>query len=593
MRLSPPLTAILLVAASTLGVFALTHAVWANPTATVLGGGADGVQKMWFMSWFAFAVTHGQDPLVTTFLSVPGHPINLMRNNAVPLWGLLMLPVTLSAGAVLSLNLATLLSLIAGPVVAAMVFRRYVQHPPTAWFAGFAFGLSPIVRAEAQLGHLSWISLWILPLTLLLLDEILIRQRYGPRRLGVALGALLSGELLINQELEATTVTIAALLLFMMAVYYRRRIVGHVAFAAKAIAAGVVVLTILCAFPLWIEHFGPGHAVHGANLNPVLFSADLLGFVLPNSLQLLSPAWATATSAHFTGNPADTSVYLGLPLLAAVALGWARYRSDPWVRWAAILTVLAMVLAMGSQLHVGGRILDFPLPWALIARLPLLGLALPYRVVVFALLGSCLCLAIVVDRLWSSPNPLAHVGAAAFLCTAAIFFAPQSTLYVQELAVPRFFTGASHVVIPSGSYAAVVPVPTDNNQADAMLWQFSSGFQFRLPWSYAIQAGPAGAALVGTADNPVITTLDAIAGGQRPPLTLAPKLVRYLELWQVRTIVVGPMPGEARVIAWWTAALQKSPKWYGSIAIWRLHGPVAAATAQQKLPSATAAVAPG
>lgn len=593
MRLGWATTAILLGAASTAGILALTHAVWADPTATVIGGASDGVQKAWFLSWFAFALAHGHNPLLTSYLSVAGHSINLMRNNAVPLWGLLMLPVTMTGGAVLSLNLATILSLVAGPVVAAMVFRRYVQHPPAAWVGGFAFGLCPFVLAEADLGHLPWVSLWFLPLTLLLLDEILVRQRYQPMRLGLALGLLLSCELLSNEELLATTVTIAALLMFLVAGYYRRRIVGHLAFAASAFTASLVIFAILGAFPLWMEFFGPGHTVHGANMSPLLFSADLLGFVVPNSHQLLSPAWATSMAANFTGDTADTTVYLGLPLLAAVVLGWARYRSDPWVRWAAGLTVLAMLLALGSQLHVGGRILDFPLPWALITRLPLMGLVMPSRIVLFALLGSCLCLAIVVDRLWSSPSPLEHLGAAAFICAAALFFAPESALYVQQLSVPRFFTGASHITIARGSYAAVVPVPNGANQADSMLWQFSSGFQFRLPWGYAIQAGPRGEALVGTASNLVIATFDSIAGGQRPSLTLAPQLVRDLELWQVHTLLVGPMPGQGRVIAWLATALHRGPKWYGSVAVWGLDEPVGAVTGTQKLPPATAAVPPG
>jgi hypothetical protein len=587
MRLGRAATAILLVAGSTAAVLAVTHAAWTDPTATVIGGASDGVQKAWFLGWIAFSLTHGRDPLVTGYLSIPGHPIDLMRNTEVPLWGVLMLPVTMVGGAVLSLNLVTLLTLIAGPVVTAMVFQRYVQHRPAAWVGGFAFGFCPFVFAEADSGHLTWISLWCLPLTLLAMDEILVRQRYDPTRLGIALGALLSCELLINAELLATTVTVAALLLVLVAGYYRRRIAGHVAFAARALMASLIVWVIVCAFPLWIEFSGPGHAVHGANISPLLFSADLLGFVLPTLHQLLSPSWATSISTHFTGDPADTTVYLGLPLLAAVALGWARYRSDPWVRWSAVLTVLALVLALGSRLHIGGRILDFPLPWALLERLPFLGLAMPSRIVVFALLGAGLCLAIVLDRLWSDPGPLAHVGAAVFICAAALLFIPDSALYVQELSVPRFFTEASHVAVARGSYAAVVPVPTAN-QADAMLWQFSSGFQFRMPWGYAIQAGPADQARASTASNPVITSLDSIAAGRRPRLTLAPKLVRDLGLWQVRTIVVGPMPGQARVIAWLTAALRSRPKWYGSVALWRLSQPVEGGTPAQKDPPTAA-----
>lgn len=261
-----------------------------HPTTTVIGGSSDGVQKAWFLSWFAFAVTHKLDPLVTTYLSIPGHPIDLMRNTSVPLWGLLMLPVTLLGGAVLSVNVAMLISLIAGPMVTCLVFQRYVKRWPAAWAGGFIFGLSPFAFAEADLGHLAWVSLWFIPLTLLLFDEILVRQRRNATSLGITLGLLFSCELLINQELLATTVTTATLLLALVALYYRRRILSHLAYAVRALRAGIVVWVVICAFPVWSEFFGPGHLVHGANLKPLYFSADLLGFVLPNAHQLRRPA---------------------------------------------------------------------------------------------------------------------------------------------------------------------------------------------------------------------------------------------------------------------------------------------------------------
>ena len=86
MRLGRAATAILLVAGSTAAVLAVTHAAWTDPTATVIGGASDGVQKAWFLGWIAFSLTHGRDPLVTGYLSIPGHPIDLMRNTEVPLW---------------------------------------------------------------------------------------------------------------------------------------------------------------------------------------------------------------------------------------------------------------------------------------------------------------------------------------------------------------------------------------------------------------------------------------------------------------------------------------------------------------------------
>ena len=43
-----------------------------------------------------------------------------------------------------------------------------------------------------------------------------------------------------------------------------------------------------------------------------------------------------------------------------------------------------------------------------------------------------------------------------------------------------------------------------------------------------------------------------------------------LRRWRVRTVVVGPMAGQSRVVAWLTQVLKERPTWYGTVAVWQL-----------------------
>lgn len=558
----------LLVTISLLGAVGLSHRVWSTPTSSVIGGGADGIQKAWFMAWLTFALAHHHNPLWTTFLSPPGHPIDLMRNNAVPIWGMVMMPLTLLAGGLASFNVAMVLALATGPVAAALVLERYVSRAPIAWVSGLLYGFSPFALAEADLGHLPWVSLWFPPLVLALLDEVLIRQRRNPYGVGALLGLLVGVQLLINQESVATAALLAAIMISLLLATHPSALRRRWADSVRTLGTAVAIAVAISAPALWAEFLGPGHMVSGPDLSPAVFSGDLLGFVLPGSHQLLSSAWSSATVKRFTGDSADTTVYLGLPLLFALSMGWMQYRSDPRIRWTVILTVVSMVLTLGARLHVAGTIFPIPLPWVVLERLPLLGLALPSRIALFATLGATMCLCLVADRLASSGRVLGMATAITLLTASFVFLAPESALYSQRLQVPALFVAQRYRAAVRGGYLALAPVPT-GSQATAMLWQMDSHFRFQLPWGYAIQAGSHGHAVVSSPTNALIAGIDVAAEGTTPSPSVTAMALRLLQEWRIQAVAVGPMAGQGGVIAWLTAALDRQPAWYGSVAVWR------------------------
>ena len=116
-----------------------------------------------------------------------------------------------------------------------------------------------------------------------------------------------------------------------------------------AYAVAVVLLS-----PYLYYMFAFGHA-GGSVLDPVLFGADLLSFVIPHSDQRtgrLAPIAAVAST--FLASLTETTSYLALPLIAIAGLfARARFR-EPVGRLLVELLIILCVLALGSRISDRG-----------------------------------------------------------------------------------------------------------------------------------------------------------------------------------------------------------------------------------------------
>ena len=96
----------------------------------------DPEQQTWFLAWTSHALTHGLNPFFTNYLNAP-KGANLAIDTAMPLLGVLGMPITLLAGPVAAFNLLLKLGLAASGVSMFWVLRRYTSW----WPAAFAGGL--------------------------------------------------------------------------------------------------------------------------------------------------------------------------------------------------------------------------------------------------------------------------------------------------------------------------------------------------------------------------------------------------------------------------------------------------------------------
>jgi len=182
------------------------------PRAAYLTGEVPAVRDVgsyvWDLWWVAHQVAHLGNPWFTSQMAAPAG-IQLGFDTIMPLAGLVMAPVTMTAGPATSFFLLT----IASPGAACWVMFRAARlwlRPPGAIAAGALFGLSTML-AWQDWYHLN-IALGALFLPMTMEAAVRLRRRPG-RRQGVILGLVLGASVLVNQETAVMACILAAALL--------------------------------------------------------------------------------------------------------------------------------------------------------------------------------------------------------------------------------------------------------------------------------------------------------------------------------------------------------------------------------------------
>jgi hypothetical protein len=448
---------------------------------------------------------------------------------------------------------------------AYLALSRYVRHRLAAFIGGALYAFSPFMISQS-LGHAHLTMAWAPPLTLLLLDNVFVKRQRS-FWIGVALGVLGAAQLLTAEEVLAIVAVAAAVGLVTAGLLHREALWSRVRPALPVLGTAAAVFLVLCAFPLAFQLFGP-QRVHGSLQPSNYYVSDLLNFLLPTHVQLIAPSSVTRVSDHLAGFGEQTA-YLGLPLIALLALVVRRSWHLPVVRWAAIAGGALALLSLGDTLHVAGGDTRVPLPWALTTDIPLVHQILPVRfsLVVFLLVG--LLVAVFVDAIAATPQWRPRlVGAGAVALSVAALF-PAVPLLTSPIAAPGFFSRPSDLhSLAEGSVVLVAPFAAVG-VADAMYWQAKAGMWFRMPEGEAFVPSPyplypppsaTEFALVRLADGSVpLAAMDAGAEGE---------IRADLRRWNVDAVVVGPMPHRVEAVALFTAVLGRGPSAGDGVDVW-------------------------
>jgi len=571
--------------------------VWSSAPSTVMTCDCtDAGRMVWYFEWSAFALTHGHHLLFSDWLF---HPVglNLLADTSVPAVALVMSPITLLAGPVVAVNVASTLI----PALTALsmfwLLKRWVHWTPAAFAGGVAYGFSASVIVPLAFGWLNLACLALLPLIVACFDELYVRQRTRPATVGAALAVLVAVEFFVSTEM-VFIVLVAAVLATVVLVgcaglWNRIELRLRVRHAATGVGVAVVLTLALLAYPLWLFLAGPAH------LSGMVWSTNVpgdLGNAIGNFWSHLG-RWGPLTSQQlaqeapvfggYLGPALPSSSYLGPGLLVVIGAGSALWRSDRRLWFFGGLGVITAALS----LRVGGGRWG---PWSIVYHLPLFDDVTQSRFDAVFGLCAAVILAIVVDRSrsqaleWSRrwrnghepatgrrlrPTAANWAGDAMAMVVALIAvvpvgaaLSPNLPLTVQPVTVPGWFQSAAEH-LPPGQVLLTYPFATADSQA-SIPWQAIGEMHYKM----AGGGGPAGTVARSGANKVGFSVLGTasvpLGPPPRPTLTNLEAVRAAMRAWEVTLVVVpddSDLPafqrgrGTSFGVAFFTAVLGSEP----------------------------------
>ncbi len=548
---------------------ALFHNAWAHPRSSVVGASTDPPAMIWFLRWIPYALAHHVDPLVTHQVNVPAGA-NVMWNTSEPLLGLVTAPLMLTAGPLITYNALLTAEVALSAWAAYLLLRAVGVGWVGAGLGGLVYGFCPYMMGQA-LGHPNLTLTAAPPLVALLGYEMLVRQRWSWRVSGALLGVLGAAQLLVSEEILATTALMAAIALVVVVLLHRDAVAAHLAHAIRALLAAVVVFAVLAAAPLAVQFLGP-QRVHGALQPSNVYVTDLLNLAVPTSLQQVDPAGAQHVAASFSGNFGEQSGYLGIPLLIVIVVAAALHWRRPVVRIAAVIGVVAVVLSLGPHLHVNGTSTSMVLPWRIFQSLPLLDNVLPGRLMLFAFLCAAVLLGVFVDDLrrrgWA-----ARAAGTALVALVVVALLPRLDYPSTPWSSPAYFTDGTAARLDGGKVVMLMPWPSVF-APEGMLWQVSAGDSFRMVGGYVIQPDAQGHPINTPGDSITERLMVAIETGADPHPAVddnvrAAVLVD-LQRWGVQAVVMPAADPSNPYYSVMAAVLQRPPTAVDGVLRWSI-----------------------
>ena len=549
------------------------HAWTEGATTHTLCGCGDPALFLWFFQWPATALAHGHNPFFSTALFHPTG-INLLANTSVTGLSIPLVPVTWIWGPVASLNVASTVTPALTAYTAFVVIRRWAPWGPAAFVGGLLYGFSPFVLSSLEFAHLMTAALMLLPLILLVLDEILIRQRHGVLSAGALLGLLLFGQFFLSSELlavAAVMVVICVVALVAAALIADRvGLRARLPHAAGALGIGVGLGAVLLAWPMWFALEGPAH------LSGLVWpNVGVIGGFIPSSF--VSTGYPSLLHSFiplsgYVGAPLASAAYIGWGFLAVMIVGLAIFWRDRRL-WFFAFTFAACVAC-----SLGERRGQWEPAW-IFSRIPLIQNVIEQRFMAIGYLAASVLLAVIMERTHRAvPHWRGIIGALAVsgvaLVPTAVIFSERLPFTMQAVVLPRWYTQVAPT-LPPGRVLLTYPAPFSGIQS-AMAWQAVLG----MPFSLAGGGGPQGVARrAGTAAPGFVVLSDLVLGGQPPagtPAQLA--AVRHaMSVWGVNTVVIAPDPAlpvlqlgrdPVYAAAFMTAALGRQPTLEAGAWVW-------------------------
>jgi hypothetical protein len=506
-----------------LSVLFFGRGLLAHPTTVYIGLGPDPQQHIWFMAWWAHAISYHLNPFLTTAIWAPPG-VNLAWTTDFPLATVLLYPITRLCGPTVSCNV---LHLIAPPLAgwSAFVLCRYlVGRFWPAWLGGYFFAFSPYMLDGMVNGVLLML---VFPLPLAVWATMGRRADEIQARGFVAILVLLMvAQFLMSAETFASAAifgTIATALAARPAAAQERARLRSV--ASSIIVAYAISAVVLSPYLYYMFAFG---TPRGVIFSPWRTSIDVANFLVPTiTNQLGTLPFCGMIARRFLNQLSESGGYIGLPLLAIVLL-FARERwHDRAGKFMMLMLGCACILAMGPLLEIAGYRL-LPLPGAALMFVPLLDKAMPARFMIYAYLTMSVMVAMWLAEEHGRTTLRWAIGVA-----IVPFMLPNLSMsfWTTRAEIPPFFSSSLYrQYLTPGETVVVLPYGLFG---EGMLWQAATGMYFRMAGGYVGLAPPMPEEHSGW---PIMSGLYNIAGVP----DAGEQFKAYLANHDVGAVIVGP-----------------------------------------------------
>jgi len=348
----------------------------------------------WNLWWVRHAIFDLHvSPLYTNFVVYPftsplaGHTLAL-------LWGIASAPFQSIFGLIPTFNAIEVLSLVLAGVAMYAFVRKHVQRVSVALLAGLIFAFTPAMIQRASVGHLDKLSIFWLPLCLLLWDKTIETRRWT--------WAVITGLCLYLSWLTDFQQTMWTLLLlgpYVVFTFLRVRASQYpvnsqadkssTSKRASARFTASAVEFIRLVGPLALAFIIPALV---APL-PQLLEASKLNY--PPARVEDTAYFAFQIQNLFTRSAGgDFTIGLLLPLLALISIPFFRRDGERWF-WL-IIAVVCFILALGPFIEISGARID--LPYALLHRLLGNQYRTPMRFMTPAVFALTMVVCLTLDR---------------------------------------------------------------------------------------------------------------------------------------------------------------------------------------------------
>jgi hypothetical protein len=563
------------------------RSAWAHGVAQSVqtSGGNDVPEEIWFLAQTPWVLLHGHNPLVNNWLNAPAG-VNLMDNTTMTLLGVVGFPITVLFGPIATYNVLIDLAIFASALSFFAMARRFVDWWPAAFVGGLVYGFSPFTAATAN-AHLFLLFQAVPPLVILFVDRFVRSSSASPWWSGLAVGLCFVAEFYVSTEAFASLVVMTGLALVVAGAFARR---GRITLDRRRLlhmgGCAVIVIALGTGYGAWVAVAGPAHITGSAQPATVIAgeSIDPAGLVIPTLDQhftlghaALGNSFVAVRDANWhivIESPLENGSYIGVPLLIALVAGAVVLRRRRIALFSAGMGAVALVLSFGPHLHVDGHLTDIPLPFIVLAHIPLLSSSEAARWETYFWLFAALLLALMLQAVYravsardrfGSPGGLAVSGVLAVVLLLPLV--PAWPYPAASASVPTWFTTGARA-LPAGSSAVIYPWASSEDDS-AMLWQAMANMQFRMPGGFAVIPGPNGANTFNGQPSALEGALANCQDGARSAGLSARDVRTQLRRWHTRTVVVVPtVPGAACAEALFTSAFGR-PQRVGGVVLWQ------------------------